>query len=164
MNAARKSLQAKRCELDAIYWNAQRALLLAEGTAREQVNLTPAYNVPTGLDEPKNTPNPNTRKTAQIPWAKNYVTGRTRALIVTTEGASWDAYELLQRMDLDAEIFYCTVTSTRPSGRIRIITRKASCSTRRKRRNCKSCWRNRMMPISSSMSRPRCCRRICNTS
>jgi len=109
MNTARKDLQVVNGALDDMYWNAQRILLLAEGTAREKVDLTPAYNVPTGLDEPENTPDPHTRKTAQIPWAKNYVTGRTRALIVTGEGASWDAYELLQRMDLDADIFYCTV-------------------------------------------------------
>jgi len=93
--------------LDRIYWTARRQRLLAG----QEAYTAPAPNVPrirATPDEPENVPDPATRKTPCVPWAKGHGQGKTRALVITAEGAAWNAYELKQRMDLDADIYYAT--------------------------------------------------------
>jgi len=108
MNTIRKELEGIRNSLENYYWIVQRALLLAERIPRVTVNLKSAVVVPVDRDEPENTPDPRTRQIPYVPWAKNFVGGKTQALIITSEGASWGAYELLQRMDMESDIFYAT--------------------------------------------------------
>lgn len=108
LNTTRKELDEISAAIDGFNWDAQRALLLAEGTPRVTVTLKPPANAPVGRDEPDNTPDPKTRNAPCVPWARNHVGGRTSALIVVKDAASWDAYALQQRLDLDAEVFACT--------------------------------------------------------
>lgn len=107
-NDYRKKISHVSENINRIYWQMKRILLLSgeEFPKEEKIKFEKKYH--SGRDEPENYPDPDKRKIPYIPWAKNFVSGKIKTLIITDEGSSWDAYELKKRMDIDAEIYYCT--------------------------------------------------------
>jgi len=105
LNKLRKELGDIGAIFDRSYWVLQRKLLLlGKLTYHSPKGNSEHIRVP--IDELENNPNPESRQIPFVPWAKNWCKGTTKALIITAEGSSWNAYELKRRMDIDADIFY----------------------------------------------------------
>lgn len=92
--------------IDIIYWNTLQKLLRTEGKPRHPVKLAPYDpSLPTLADEEPAFPDPASHKYPHVEWAKNLAVKPPKTLIVVDSNGTIDAYQLKDRLGLDADIY-----------------------------------------------------------
>ena len=105
---------------DTAYWQCVRDLMRIERRVRVSVKLNPPADAPDKFaDEPERRPRPWERKHTEdllFPWAKNLAEKPAKTLVCANQFGAWDAWALLNRLDLDADVFQCRSNALGPTG------------------------------------------------